>query len=390
MNYKINKRVSQLVLFFFILSLLFPATILNKFIFVSIIGFVIVNYKLYKFTTISPFIVFFIFLYGFFYSFFNIVSKELALQFFLSVLVLFLIYPVLKYRVDLDRIVKISGLLAVIYTAISFLIVVVFIDSPISANYYDFFSSYSAGSNGLREFAEGQSLSFHIGTVPFLYLPFCLFLISYIEKRKLSSFIAIIVLFITVVISTSRGSILTCLIAAIFIIFFKSNLKVKIVFLAVSIPLIIISMSYLLTATTVFDFGEESNSVKIGHYQSFVEHLDFFNFFLGEGLASYYFSKGTQSMKAHTEITPLDMLRYFGFILTPLLYIVIILPVRKISSYLGSNALYVVIFLIYVANSFTNPTMFNSYGLLIVLWYWYVILKTQNDSSEQTLKIFST
>ena len=27
----------------------------------------------------------------------------------------------------------------------------------------------------------------------------------------------------------------------------------------------------------------------------------------------------------------------------------------------------------------TNPTMFNSYGLLVVLWYWYKILKEEEN-----------
>ncbi|WP_281322674.1 O-antigen polymerase [Flavobacterium aestivum] len=387
MNFNLNKRVNLIFMIFFILSLLFPATVFNKLMFVIIMAFTIINYKIYKLNTFSPFIVFCIFLYGFIFSFFNIVDKGLALQFFLSILVLFLIYPIFKYKIDIDGIVKISGLIMAIYTGISFLILVVFMDLPLSGPYYVFFNDYSSGSNGLREFAEEGTLSFHIGTAPFLYLPFCLFVISYIDKKKISSLLSLIVIFITIFISASRGLILSCIIATIFIIFFKSNLRSKILFLSLSIPLIIISISYLLTTTTIFDSREESNSIKIGHYESFIDHINFFNFFLGEGLASYYYSKGSQSMKAHTEITPLDMLRYFGFIITPILYLVIILPTKRIASYLGSNSLYVILCLIYVVNSFTNPTMFNSYGLLLILWYWYKILNTSNVSSEQIVYV---
>ncbi|MGQ7945277.1 O-antigen polymerase [Flavobacterium sp. WC2509] len=366
---------------------MFPTTLFNKLIYLIIVVFVVINHKLYRLNTISPFIVLFIFLYGYVFSFFNFVDKELALQFFLSALVLFLIYPISRYRIDIDKIAKISGFAMAVYTGISLLIVVVFMDLPISAPYYMFFSNYSAGSNGLREFAEEGSLSFHMGTVPFLYLPYCLFVISYLDKRKFRSLLCAIILFITVFISASRGLILSCLIATIAIIFFKSSLKNKIYFLSFTIPLVILLIFYLLAATNVFDSKEESNSVKIGHFESFIEHLNFFNFFLGEGLASFYYSKGSQTMKAHTEITPLDMLRYFGFILTPILYLVIILPTKKIASYLGDNVLYVVLFLIYVANSFTNPTFFNSYGLLLALWYWNKILNVSNLSSEQTVQV---
>lgn len=379
MKYKIRRRINQLIFVFFSLSLLFPVAIFNKLIFFVIISFSVINYKHCKLKTTAPFVVFFIFTYGFIYSFFNTVNRELALQFFLSVLVLFLIYPIIRYKIDINKIAKVCGLLIVAYTSISFLVVVVFVDLPISSLYYDFFSNYSAGSNGLREFVEDRTLSFHIGTVPFLYLPFCLYTISFVENKKVINLLAMILLFVIIFISASRGLILSCLMALVVIIFFKSNLKSKIIFVTLSIPVIVVLISYLLTNTTVFDSGEESNSVKLGHYESFKEHLSFFNFFLGEGLASIYYSKGTQSLKAHTEITPLDMLRYFGFILTPILYLVIVFPTKKISSYIGYNLLYVVLFLIYVINSFTNPTMFNSYGLLLVLWYWYIIFRKKND-----------
>ena len=162
------------------------------------------------------------------------------------------------------------------------------------------------------------------------------------------------------------------------VVFFKSKIVNKILFLAICIPIVLIFIAYLIDNTSVFSSGDSSNFVKIGHFESFLENINFTNFLFGEGLASIYFSKGRGAMLAQTEITPVDMLRYFGFILAPLLYFVIFFPVKKLASYLGSNSLYAVLFLIYVLNSFTNPTMFNSYGLLVVLWYWSKILNQSN------------
>lgn len=386
MNSLINKRVSLLLMFFFILSLLFPATVFNKVIFIIILGFVVVNYKLYKLNTVSPFVVFFIFLYGFIFSFFNSVDKELALQFFLSVLVLFLIYPIVKYKIDIDRITKMSGIIMAIYTWIAFLIITVYVDLPFSLSFNEIiFVKYSSGSNGLRDFVEEGTMSFHIGTLPFMYLSFVLFVDSFIEKKRIISFLAIIFLFWTILISASRGTILSCILVAGFVVFYRSKLTAKLAFLALSIPTIIGTVIYILTNTTVFDSGETSNTTKVGHFVSFLDHINFFNLFLGEGLGAYYYSKGVQKAMAHTEITPLDMLRYFGFILTPILYFYIFFPSKKLSDYLGRNKIYFVIFLIYVVNSFTNPTMFNSYGLLIVLWYWYKILNNSNGKDEVPL-----
>jgi hypothetical protein len=53
-----------------------------------------------------------------------------------------------------------------------------------------------------------------------------------------------------------------------------------------------------------------------------------------------------------------------------LLYYFILVPVRRIGSYTGGNFLDVVIFLIYLLLSFTNPILFNSMGMLVILWYW--------------------
>ncbi|MBC7845838.1 MAG: hypothetical protein H7Y10_05055 [Flavobacterium sp.] len=381
MNLKLNKSISLLFLFFFILSLLFPTTIFNKVIFIILMGFTVLNHKIYKLKTVSPFFVFFIFLFGFIYSFFNNSDSDLRLQFFLSVLVLFLIYPILKYKIDIDYIAKVSGLVMALYTGISFLIIVTFMNSPISGAYYKLFFEVSSGGYSLREFGEEGTLSFHVGTVPFIYLSFVLYVKSFIEKKKTSTFLIILILSITIYVSVSRGLIISCIVGAGYIVFFKTKLVNKIIFLMTSIPLLVITILYLMANTGVFSSGETSNSIKIGHYVSFVEHIDFFNFFIGEGLASYYYSKGTNSMLAHTEITPLDMIRYFGFILATLLYFVIVFPSKKITSYLGPNSLYVVLFLIYVINSMTNPIMFNSYGLLIVLWYWNKILCDRNVNS---------
>ena len=119
--------------------------------------------------------------------------------------------------------------------------------------------------------------------------------------------------------------------------------------------------------------------MKLGHFESFIDSSNFINLLFGNGLAAKYFSKGTNSVLAHTEITPVDMIRYLGVVLAFLLYFVIIFPTKRINAYFGNNILYIIIFLIYVLNSMTNPTMFNSYGLLVVLWYWYKILKEEEN-----------
>jgi hypothetical protein len=379
---KYNNSLAILFLAFFIATLLFPTSIINKIVFATIIGIAIINTKIYRVVTISPIIIFFIFLFGYVNSFSNHVDKDLSLQFFLSIMVLFLIYPIKKYSINLDRIAKISGLSMAIFTGISFLVIVVFNELPFHDAYLKFFSVYCSGGYGIRDFLEDGVISFHLGTVPFLFLPFILYVISFSENKKISHLIASLILLTTIVMSASRGLIISCLIGAIYIFFSKSKPIIKTISLILSIPVLIIIVSYLLSHTNIFSSNEYSNSVKIGHIESFLENLNFKNFFIGDGLASFYYSKGSQKLLAHTEVTPIDMLRYLGFIFMPLLYYAIIFPVKRLQYYLDNKS-FLILFSIYLLNSMTNPIMFNSYGLLIVLWYWHKIINISNVKQEE-------
>lgn len=380
-NYK--TWITNLFYFFFIVTLLFPVLIINKIVFLSIILLMIFNYKIYRFKTVAPFMIFLIFLWGFIHSFFYHADRAISQQFFLSTLVLFLIYPINKYKIDLDRIVKVSGVVMVIYTWASFLIVISGL--PFSGIYYDFFFNYSTGSYSLRDFVDDGIISFQMGTLPFLYLSLVLYFISFLEDKTFLKVIILLVFFITLALGGSRASILTTIITMVMITFIKFSNINRIRFLLVSIPIVIFVASYVLINTTIFDKGEVSNAVKLGHYNSFWKNLNFINFFLGEGLGSYYYSEGSHAFKAYTEVTPLDMLRYFGFILTAVLYAFIIFPVKRITAYLGNNFLFFVAFFMYLLNSMTNPTMFNSYGLLVVLWYWSKVLSTPKGKNHPAL-----
>ena len=379
MNIKPIFNQFNLICLYVFFTLMFPTLIVNKIIlfFIALIFFSTINS--YKILSLSPIYVFLIFSYGFFISFFNHVDRSLSLQFFLTTISLLIIYPILKYKIDFDKIVKTSGLFLAFYSLISFFIIVVYFDSPISEKFYAFFREYSSGSHGLREFTEEGLLSFHVGTAPFLFLSLVLYFESFTINRKLSTFIAIILHIFVIFISGSRGTFFSTLLAMLFIIFFNSNKKMKIGLVVLFFPILIYSLSFLLFNTEIFSAEEASNNTKFGHFDSFIESLTFLKLIIGNGLGAIYFTKGSGMYKAHTEITPLDMIRYLGIIFTFLLYVAIIFPTKRITSYLGVNLLYIILFIIYVLNSITNPIMFNSYGLLVVLWYWNKILKRAQD-----------
>lgn len=335
--------------------------------------------------TYSPIIVFFIFIFGYCISFFSNTDREISNQFLLSVLVLFLIYPIQTYRTNIDKIVKFSGILMCIYTGLLFLIVFMLPGSPLMEPAIYLLREASGGSFGMRSFTgEDASIGLHLGTVPFLYLPFILYFNSFLNYRRIADLLAIILLLFFIVISASRGLWTICTLGALLIFFLRLKRAGRILLVSVLIPFVVFTFQYLESNTEAISADETSNSVKIGHVESFFDNLNFSNFFIGDGLGSYYYSKGSGIMKSNTEITPLDMIRYFGVFMTIILYFAIIFPSAEKKDY-QNKALYIFIFILYVINSFTNPIMFNSYGLLIVLWYWSKIL-TDTDYNIILLK----
>ena len=97
----------------------------------------------------------------------------------------------------------------------------------------------------------------------------------------------------------------------------------------------------------------------------------------GEGLASYYYSEGLGRRIPETEIVLLDHLRYFGFVVTPVVWLALLFPTLRLSTQLmePTRLMSSAIFVLYLAQTFTNPVLFNSYGLTIVLWYWWRLLR---------------
>lgn len=373
----LKKTIFYLLLLFFISSLLVPVAFYNKIFFISIIAILfLITTPRQKIETYAPFFIFFIFLYGYILSFFNYSSRPLSTQLFISVLVLFMIYIVAFYNINMDRIIKISGIVLAVFTGIFYYVLTIGQGSFYAEIFRSVFEQYSLGAIGERSFSEESTLMFHLGTTPFLYLPFSLYFISFLKAKKWKYFIALIILGLAILSSASRGLIIATFLSMLIILFFLSGRVVRLMFIGVTVPVIIFIIQYLNSNTLILSSTEQSNSAKIGHAISFVDQITLMNFFTGSGLGAYYYSIGKNGLAAETEITPLDMLRYLGFLFGPLLYLVILVPSKRLSNYQGENRMYVIIFIIYLLLSFTNPILFNSFGLLIVLWYWSKILKT--------------
>ncbi len=382
------KTINKFLLTVFILTtLLVPVLFLNKLIFLILLSLVFFKVSLKShLITVSPFIVILIFLFGFLTSFLSNVNRGLSFQLLNSVTLLLLIYPIGKYKINLDGIIKLSGIFMAVSTGVFYLIFFMGFGAPYELFFLEVFKEYCLGAFGGRYFGDEITFMFHLGSAPFLFLPFSLYCISFFKEKKLSSFFALIIIMTTIISSSSRGLLFASILSLIVIWFQNLKFSSKIIFTLSITTFIFFVFQYLIFNTTVFSPEESSNNVKIGHFKSFVYNLNLKNFILGDGLASYYFTIGYGGLKAETELTPFDMFRYFGFILTIILYFVIIFPTNEKACYDNENRVYLMIFLIYVGLSFTNPVFFNSFGLFVVLWYWSKILANKRTRTIDKIK----
>jgi len=370
------------ILLFVITSLLFPRLILNKIVFALLFFFIVIDFKTFKGITFAPILLSLMFFLGYFNSFFNFVDSRLSLQLFLSTSILFLIYPIIRYNINFDSICKISGLIVFGYTIITFFIVNKIFEIPYYNDYISIFKKISSGSYGYRSFQNFQIYIIRIAAAPFLYISLVLFFISYLNKRKIVNLVFTFLIVLCIILSASRGLIFSSIVALLVIVFFYLHGKKRYVFFITTTLTFLIGIYCISQYTDIFSQYERSNHVKINHITSYFYQLEFKDFLLGNGLGAFFYSSGRSKFIAASEVSPLDILRYFGIILTFFIYYKIILPVNSIS-FSKLNLLYLILFLIYLFNSFTNPTMFNSFGMLVILWYWYKILS--ND--EQIKKI---
>lgn len=359
---------------FFTVTLVAPAAPLNKFLFILIGAWLLKDMLFARPAAVplvgAPFIVLAIFTYGLALSWVNQSNSALALQFFTSASVLFMIHFVRRHAVDVDRLVESSAIVLLVFTAL-FWMGTLWSDLPFAETLRSLFEEFSLGAAGERDFLEdGPTLSLHLGTVPFLFVAFCLRAVRLFTAYRWRDAAWLLALSTGIALSASRGLIAISLLFLAVALLGRVPPVARLVAVVVLAAIFYLVTEFYLDSSLLLSAEETSNAVKIGHFQSYFTDLTLASVLAGRGLASYYYSTGSGAFVAHTEITPLDMARYVGVILTAVLYLAILFPTLQLQRYGGRNRIWVIAFVLYLALSATNPVMFNSYGMLVVLWYW--------------------
>jgi hypothetical protein len=364
---------------FVIATLIAPASFVNKVVFLlmafrSLIDLLFADRGAVRQTT-APFLVLGIFTYGFLISVLESTDSDLSKQFFLAVFILFLFYYVRNYQIDLDRLARISGIWLMAATLL-YLYSKLLSGAPFSGLLANFFDKFSLSSKADRDYLGPGAVivTLALGAVPFLFVPFCLWSKSLVERFNVRDLVLVAAALGCMALSGSRGLVAIGLVFLTALIAFRVSWAWRIVAMITAAAGMYALQVLYLSNTLILSLEDESNSVKLGHFTSYLDDLTWDSALFGRGLATFYYSSGSGIIKAHTEITPLDMARYFGIPLATLLFLILLLPTRNLANYAGKNAIYVLAFGLYLVLSATNPVLINSYGLLVVLWYWSKVI----------------
>lgn len=372
-----TSRIISWLLFFYCLStVLLPVFILNKLFFIPL--FLMAVYVLLSrpLKTFAPIVVFTIFLYGFFLGLIGDADADYARQILLGAVSLFLIYSIFEFDVDMGGIVKAVGaIFALIMCAFSFVLMVE-PGSSLGGMLLEFYNANELGYYGLRSFGGLDMFMLHHRSSPFLLLPLSLFYLDFLQVKRFWSLFFVSVILMAVIWSASRGLIVMAAISMLILYFYNKNWSARLLMLCVLVPVIILGMGYLLTETSMFSSDEQSNNIKIGHILSFLSVTDWKMLVFGNGLGSYYYTEGYGELAAQTEITWMDSVRYVGLPLSILLFCVLLFPNRRYIASAQSSSSRLII-LMYLLMSLSNPVLFNSFGFLVILWYWSVVIKNQ-------------
>lgn len=204
------------------------------------------------------------------------------------------------------------------------------------------------------------------------------------ENKILYILIALALLHLFLISGTRSSILLPILLLFIMIfVYCRNGRRMRYVVYPAVLFFVIIFIVFL--AMMLMEKTEDSNLVKYGHLNSYKELFSENPIYLliGQGPGTEFYSEGFRRMTMETEWTYLELLRNYGLLCLPILYVVM-RPLVVLFNFARKNdvALAMLLsFVIYLVIAGTNPLLLSSTGILVLLsMYSFIdILKQKTD-----------
>lgn len=139
--------------------------------------------------------------------------------------------------------------------------------------------------------------------------------------------------------------------------------------------------------TLSFAETDESSTIKSGHLDSYVllfrQHPQYLIW--GSGLGSTFYTSGTKAVASQTELTYLDLIRWFGIPLTIVIFVILLYPVLQMyfSRTRHLNNRYIIIaYWGYLFIVGTNPLLVSSTGMLVIVIMYSLLGKKRITEAQ--------
>lgn len=190
-------------------------------------------------------------------------------------------------------------------------------------------------------------------------------------KGRLLYVVVMLVLLHMFVISGTRSSVLLpVLLLGVMLFLYCRNGRYMRYVVYPSVMVFVIAFVILLSMLLLED-NEPSNVVKYAHLRSYKELFE--NnpqyLILGQGPGTEFYSEGFRKMTMKTEWTYVELLRNYGLLCIPILYVVIYPFLRLLKQAFKFDSALAIAFgyVIYLVIAGTNPLLLSSTGMLVIL-----------------------
>jgi hypothetical protein len=301
----------------------------------------------------------------------NFSDSGFAIGFVKSFIVILLIFVILDLNIAIEvYLIKCSIIIPLIiipiYVLLSF-------NPDYVTSVYNYMVAKDVAKFSLRDFYGYKVVMLYYRTSPLLVFPLAFHTSAIFNQKRFKPLHVLLagVFLFTLILSGTRANILIGVFLVIFfLISYFSNRKNKFPLIIIGILILYAIVSF--AQTLSFDKKDVSSDVKSGHLDSYIllfdENPEYFVW--GQGLGGRFYSQGNQTNVVQTELSYIDLVRWFGVPVTLIMFFLLLYPLIKLYGNdrinIG-NKKYVVAYLGYLFIAGTNPLLISSTGMLSII-----------------------
>ena len=219
--------------------------------------------------------------------------------------------------------------------------------------------------------------SFYYKTASVLVFPIAYHLRDLLNGQRTLRSTILMLLFIAAVLCTdSRAILIAVFIVAVW--FATQKLKVTIGWTPALFALLVMVALPAGYFAAFFHPDELSNAAKLGHIRSYAALFNDHPTYLlwGQGADTEFYTEGFGDKAALTELSYLDLIRWFGIPLAALIMGAVVYPIFTIVQRGDATSLYLVVpYVAYLWEAASNPLLVCSFGALVVSAMWQAAVR---------------